>query len=139
MARRVALVSPTREFLQQWDYLLSSFPPDRLWVIGELPDMPQRSPFSRAVLAETAESLPADPLVVLAPRSGRHYQGEISLLDFEPTDDSIFLFGPDHLPLSDDHLGSRRPSHLVYIPTATEDDLYSWVAAAIVFWDLIRG
>ena len=71
----------------------------------------------------------------LQPRDGRYVQGVTPLADFEHPADAIYLFGGDNANLNDeDDLGGRVPDAIVYIPTA-EANMYSWVAAACVFYD----
>jgi hypothetical protein len=45
------------------------------------------------------------------------------------------MFGNDHTNMSEDYLGTRKPEHLVYIPTETTDQMYSFMAGAITLWD----
>lgn len=140
----VCLPLPRENHLQkQWDFVLSNFPPDALFVIGDDEDAPSTNVFSAqdATYIPSAEELPQAPLVVLAPEHGRYFVGEESLKDFPHPDHATYLFGADHIPLSSDHLGDREPDHLVFIPTASTDDMFSHVAYAVVAWDrsLKRG
>ncbi len=126
------------QYQTQWDYLLSSFPPDVLYVIGDEADAPTTNVFSKlnATYIETPADLPDEPaFVVLAQENGRWVQGEESLLTFEHPDDVIYFFGHDTRWVSDEQIDGKTVDHFVFIPTATSDDLWSWTAGAMVFWD----
>ena len=132
----VALPLPNNGTYQtQWDYILSSFPPDRLIVFGNPDDAPSTNVFSR-LEATYAESLngQGDTLVVMAPDNGQYVQGDESLVDFVHPEDAIYYFGGDKSHLGLKQIG-RPPDHRVFIPTASKDDLFSWQAYAMVAWD----
>ncbi len=132
----VALPLPNNGTYQtQWDYILSSFPPDKLIVFGDAVDAPSTNVFSR-LDATYADSLNGQrgTLVVLAPDNGQYVQGDESLVDFVHPDDAIYYFGSDKSPLGPKEVG-RPPDHRVFIPTASKDDLFSWQAYAMVAWD----
>lgn len=134
----VCLCLPSKPELQkQWDFVLSNFPPDVLYVIGDEANAPPTNVFSKqgATYIDTAEGLPDLPLVILAPPHGKYIHGEISLTEFDHPEDVIYLFGPDHLFLSSDQLGERQPDQTVFIPTASTDDMYGHVAYAVTVWD----
>lgn len=134
----VCLSLPSKPELQkQWDFVLSNFPPDSLYVIGDEANAPSTNVFAKqgATYIETAEELPGLPLVILAPAHGKYVSGETPLTDFEHPEDVIYLFGPDHLFLSSDQLGQREPDETVFIPTASTDDMYGHVAYAVTIWD----
>ena len=129
----VCIVSdPGQTWEQQWSYVLSHFEIRDVYHIGPLD--PRVRPFRDAIEIASAEELPGT-LVVLAPTNGRYFQGEESLHDFEHPEECVYLFGSDHRPLSEDQMGSRVPDHLVYIPTATADTCYSFVAGAMALYD----
>ena len=135
-AWRVCLPYPRKgNELQQWDYLLSSFPASELFAIGPVPEhVESRSVFAKAAFVGTAEAI-VRPLVLVAPQNGRYYKGGVNLAQFDHNPNAVYVFGSDSLPLSDDHMGQREPEESVYIETSSKDDLYSWVAAGIVWWD----
>lgn len=126
-------------YQDQWDYVLSNFTPDALFVIGDKKNAPKTNVFSRkmnATYIETAEELPADlPLVVLAADNGRVVTGDIDLSGFEHPENAVYLFGGDTEWLHSDQLGDREPDYCVYIDTDTHDDMWSWVTYAVVAWD----
>jgi len=139
MPLAIALPLPNNGSYQtQWDYLLSSFEPDELYVIGDEEEAPSTNVFSHleATYITTLGDLPGDPTVVLlASLDGRYIQGDESLVDFTHPDDAIYFFGHDTRWVSDEVYGGRTPDHFVYIPTDSTDDLWSWMAAGIVLWD----
>jgi hypothetical protein len=70
--------------------------------------------------------------VLLQPDNGKYVQGTTSLEKFEHPADALYIFGPDKdflkwLP--------REPDHFVYIPTDTQRDMFSFMAAAVTLWD----
>ena len=135
----VALPLPDRGHYQaQWDYILSSFPPDKLIVVKSNPDdAPSTNVFSR-LEAEYRNSLKGtlDTLVVMASDNGSYVKGDESLAEFEHPDDAIYYFGGDKSRLGFEEIG-RSPNHKVFIPTASKDDLFSWQAYAMVAWDRV--
>lgn len=136
MAVAVCLPLPgDGRYQMQWDYILSSFPPDTLYVVGDEADAPGTNVFSRlnAVYVNHLSELPPTTLVVLAQKNGRYVQGNESLVGFRHPDDVTYYFGHDTRWVDEEALGT--PDHLVYIPTATDDDLWSWQAYAITIWD----
>ncbi len=139
MTTAVCLPLPRNgQYQMQWDYILSSCPPDALYVIGDEEQAPSTNVFSRlsAIYVADASDLPsASQLVVLAPPNGRYIQGNISLEDFAHPTDAIYLFGGDIDFLSETEMNNRQADSLVYVPTESADDLFSWVAYAIVMWD----
>jgi hypothetical protein len=70
------------------------------------------------------------PTVLLAPPRGRYIQGETSLLDFDHPEEALYVFGPDN-----EHFSGLEADHLVYIPTDSKDEMYSWVACVVTMWD----
>lgn len=134
----VALPLPQQGHHQkQWDYILSSFPPDRLLVFGNPDDAPKTNAFSK-LKAKYLNSLKgtSGTVVVLAPDNGSYVKGDESLVEFKHPDDVIYYFGDDRSRLGFEQIG-RSPDHKVFIPTATRDELYSWQAYSIVAWDRV--
>ena len=129
----VALVpSSSQSWEQQWSYLLSNFAPTSIYVLGAVERKVR--PFADYVSVKTAEELPS-PLVLMAPMNGKYYPGSIALPDFEHPENACYLFGSDNVTLSTDHMGNREPDHCVYVPTSTKDDMYSFIAGAVTFYD----
>jgi hypothetical protein len=109
----LARPSPNRGVYEnQWEYALSAFPPDQV-VDLEAPTIA--------------------PRLVLAPRAGRYVRGVIDLADVVHPEDATYVFGPDwaHLTVED----TREGDQMVYIPTASPHEMYSWVAYAVTMWD----
>lgn len=118
---------------KQWDYALSHWPPDEVFIRGEgnWPGKPLRD----ARRVATAADLPDVPLVVMTPKDGRYIKGETALQEFIHPERCTYLFGSDKENLHPDDMGGRAPDHLVYIPTLTHHEMFSWVAGAIVMYD----
>ena len=130
----VALVtSSTQHWEQQWSYLLSNFAPVNLYVLLGTLNRKVR-PFADYVSVETAEDLPS-PLVLLTPKNGTYFAGETPLPEFNHPPYACYMFGSDNITLSTDHMGSRKPDHSVYVPTSTKDDMYSYMAGSVTFYD----
>lgn len=125
--------------LNQWDYVLTSFPVDDLFIIGP-PDTPMKDSGSgkRATLIQTAEELPDTKLVVITPKEGRFVKGKKALRSYKHPKKALYLFGNDHLNLCEEELGIRKPDQTVYIETESPHELYAHVAAALVLYDRIR-
>ncbi len=119
----------------QWDYILSNFSVDVIYVIGDSEQAPGSNVFAKAIYISTADDLPASTLVVVTARNARYVQGDEDLASFSHPSDLIYMFGPDRENLSEVELGRRVPDHKVYIETDTHDDMYSWQAYAVVMWD----
>jgi hypothetical protein len=118
----------------QWSYLFSNFGISEIW---ELDDDGNKdlNVFQPTIKIETVAELPADrPLVVLAPQAGQFIQGDENLIDFVHPENAIYLIGPSHACLNDDHMGGRVPDHCVYIPLV-KDECFSHAAGYIVLWD----
>ncbi len=123
--------------INNWSYLLSSFPVDEYYVIArEKADFVKSGFLTEARVIRTADELPKEPkLIVAAPEKGRYVQGSVNLEGFKHPEDAIYLFGFDNVHLSEDELGSREPDHIVYIDVESQWELYSHVAAAIFLYD----
>lgn len=128
---------PEENSQMQWDYILLNFKPDKLYIItNEKLEFNHRSPRSKAIQIKNIKELPKDtPLVVLAPQFAEHIKGETSLVDFKHPKDAIYFFGPDVGHLTKEYFSDRKPDHLVYIPVDTDDQMFSFMAAAVVLWD----
>lgn len=125
-------------YQDQWDYLLDSFRPDALYVIGDEADAPGTNVFAalNATYISDCSELPTDPtFVVFAPENGRFIQGNESIESFIHPTDVIYFFGHDTNWVDSDTLGGETPDHLVFIPTDSDSELWSWQAAAICLWD----
>jgi len=133
----VCLCPPSSEHdINHWSYVLAHFKPDKVYLLGglERPEFKRYLGVRDAVEIQTADELPTDiPLVLFAPLQGRVFKGEVSLSRFKTTsfEDVIYLFGADHKILDEDLMGSRKPDISVYIETDSNDEMYSFVAAAI--------
>ena len=128
---------PDENSQMQWDYILLNFRPDNLYIISEENlEFNRKSPRSKSTVIKSVKDLPKNvPLVVLAPKISEHLQGETSLLEFKHPKDAIYFFGSDNGQLSKEDFKSRKPEHLVYVPVDTDDQMFSFMAAAVVLWD----
>ena len=109
-------------------------------LIGDEADAPTTNVFSKlkATYIESVADLPQSvPLVVLAQVNGRYVQGDVSLKDFTHPTDAIYLFGNDVEWVTSEELVGHSIDHLVYIPTDTGDDMWSWAAYVATAWDRV--
>ena len=126
-------IHPTNQSqLAQWDFALSNFVPDVLYVVRQEGFEPESrsNVFRDAEFCSSVLDVPGRH-VVLAPESGRYVQGEQSLFDFEHPADATYVFGADNRHLDEVVEGSD----LVFIPTDTIHEMFSWVAYGVVMWD----
>lgn len=120
--------------VNQWSFVLSHWSPDELFILGdEAPASWRRmAPFKDAVAVSSLADQPGT-LVVAAPSHGRYYAAQEALSGFDHPDDATYFFGSDHRYLTPDMFPPNHRS--VYVPTQSADDMYSWVAAAVVLYD----
>lgn len=134
MVSVVFTATAVANFQQQWEYVLSNFKPDVIYVHGT-------ANLSGKVLAQAVkisgpEELPADlPLVLLAPTSGLNIQGDEPLSTFKHPEDAIYWFGSDAHHIDSEIFSVREPDHKVYVETDTNDQMYSFATYAVVAWD----
>lgn len=132
MPAGVCFKGERRAFFQdQWSFVFSNFGIKDIW---ELKTPNAEKIYQPTIKIESAEELPARPLVVMAPPDGRYIKGTESLIDFVHPDDAIYLFGGSYDNLSNQELGDRKPDHLVYIPFE-EYECYAFTAAYVTLWD----
>lgn len=124
-------------FQNQWDFALSNFTPDQLFVIGDSSDAPETNVFSKlnATYLSSMDELPDQPLVLMAPKNGFYIQGEIELSEFQHPENAIYIFGSDNYQMSEDIIGSVEIDFKVFIPTDSQHDMYSWSAYVVTMWD----
>lgn len=131
----------TDHWLQdQWSFLFSNFGVSEIWERGKHDARgTDWNIYQPTIAIDTAAELPQDrPVVVLASPLGRYVQGVESLLDFVHPENAIYLFGGSNANLNDeDDLGGRKPDHLVFIPTASRDELHSHAAGYVTLWDRV--
>lgn len=117
----------------QWSWLFSNFGVTNIWERGAVDS--DAKIYQSTVKIDTAAELPVDqPLIVLAPKAGRHIQGTESLVDFVHPDNAIYMFGGSHENLSEEDFGGRDADALVYIPLVAHE-CYSHSAAYVALWD----
>lgn len=125
----------------QYDYVLSNFAPDQLFVKCRRGHHPSSNVFKLATKIETVDELPDDlPLILFLPKTAQYITPTVPLDEFSHPVDAIYMFGPNHenLSLEEDFL-NREPDHIVYIPTDTNDDMFSYNSYAVVMWDRRLG
>ncbi|MHA2069548.1 MAG: hypothetical protein ACXABY_34730 [Candidatus Thorarchaeota archaeon] len=121
------------EWQNQWDYVLRNFQPDNIYVVGN--ELPATKPFLNAILIDSIEDLPKDKsLVLLSPKNARFYGGKKDLIYFDHPENTVYIFGADDANLTPDMFKKRKPDYRVFIETDTDDEMYSFVSAAIVFY-----
>lgn len=137
MAVSVCLPLPdTGSHQIQWDYVLSNFAADTVYVVGDEGDAPAANAFAagRATYLGSPADIPASAgkRVLLAPSHGRYVAGVTDLAGFDHPGDACYVFGGDksHMTVDD-----WEPSHTVFVPTDSSDDMWSWVAYGVVVWD----
>lgn len=119
------------EIMNQWEYILSNFNVENCWIRNAPTDFVS---FHKPTQIQSADELPDAPLVVLSHPEGRNYKGVVSIVDFKHPPDAIYLFGADHIIMSDDDIGEREIHSVVYVPSG-QYEMYSYVAASIVLYD----
>lgn len=124
-----------------YDYVLSNFAPDQIYVKCRRGHKPSSNVFKKATKIESVDELPGDlALVLFLPKTARYISSTVSLIDFAHPADAIYMFGPNHENLSlEEDFVNRLPDHIVYIPTDTTDDMYSYNTYAVVMWDRRHG
>ena len=116
----------------QWSFVLSHWKPDKIYLVGDGP--------GELKGADCIDTVPSwDNTVLLAPPNGYYFKGQTSLSDFEHPEDCLYIFGSNHHHLSTDYLGDAQITDSVYIPTDGHAEMYSFVAAAVVFYDRMVG
>lgn len=122
--------------IDQWDFVLSHWKPDNIYLLGvEEHPWPYHNPLKKAICIRNTDWLPPGELVLLAPKKGKYFQGNVALPDFDHPEKCIYMFGPDHHHISNDLIGQRKPDSTVYIPTDTVDEMYAFTAAAVTLYD----
>lgn len=136
MGASVCLIRPVldKEYFNQWDYALTNFPLDELFVVGNLGDYTSKM-VGRAILLDSVVNLPSKPLVLMASVNGMNIAGDRSLVNFNHPVEVIYLFGSDAGFLSEADLSGRTINHKVYIPTVSDDEMYSFMAAVVTLYD----
>lgn len=126
------IASSGEHWEKQWSYVLSNFEPQQLYIIGDA-SLDIR-PFRGHRIISTADELPV-PLIVMSPFNAVQYPGRTALPSFQHPPYGCYLFGSDNTHLTSDQMGTRVPEDLVYIPTNTKDNMYSFIAGAITLYD----
>lgn len=121
-------------FMNQWDFIVCNFKPTHIYILGDS-DSYISNPLKVATWINSYDELPDLPLIVAAPAHGRYVAGDISLVDFVHPNDCIYIFGSDSGVMQSEQL--NREHQCVYVPTDTQDDMYSFTAYACFMWDRI--
>lgn len=123
---------------KMWDYLLSHYVPNVLYLITTLTkeELRHNNVMKSAIIIDDVNKIPDDiSLILMAPKDGRFIQGHISITDFEHPTEAIYMFGPDNNNLDMSIFVSRKPNEYVYIPTETHHEMYAVTAATITLYD----
>lgn len=121
---------------KQWDYALLTLRMDKIYVIGKKKDKPLSKIFHDCIMISGIADLPkTTPLIIINPENGRYVQGVTSLVDFTHPASAIYLFGSDEGFLSPNNLKGHSIKDKVYIPAETDDQMFSYMAFAVVMWD----
>ncbi len=117
----------------EWDYVLSNFAPDELYLI-ECGYQPTNNMMRDIQLMKSCDELPNVPIVLLAPTSMRNFDPETNLNEFSHPEDAIYLFGANNQHITQETFGNRSPDYIVTIPNDTHDEMFNHVAYAITAW-----
>lgn len=121
-------------FAQQWEYAICHFSPDTLYCVGgEGADMGRT--FARAECIADSGDLPDVPLILLSPANALMIPGTESIEGFTHPADAIYWLGSNSRHLNSDLFARRAPDASVFIPTDSNDQMYSWTAYAVAMWD----
>jgi len=89
-----------------------------------------------AIILDSPNQLPsADPIILISPKEARYMPGDKSLHKFAHPPGATYLFGPDDSHFHADLVGDLPISSSVFIPTDTNFEMYSHVAAAVTLYD----
>lgn len=75
------------------------------------------------------------PVVLVQPGNGRYVHGLSPLSTFEHPEDCTYYFGRDDRFVTEEEVEAMDVVASVYIDIDGHEDMFSWVAAAIVLWD----
>lgn len=123
-------------FMNQWDYVVCNFKPDRIFVYHDEDTEPFISnPLKEATFIKSISELPNDStLVIFNPENGRTIQGEQSLFDYVHPENAIYYYGSDSETMQIEDFEGKEYDK-VFIPTDTVDNMYSFVAYATTMHD----
>jgi hypothetical protein len=119
----------------QWTYVCRNFGVDRVYFLQAGPKAKGFRSISCKAIDDLAELPKGKRPVLMASEHGRHFFGETSLQDFEHSENDVFIIGHDHQFLTPPDLAGTAIDHYVYVPTATDDETFSWVCGAVLLWD----
>lgn len=138
MSVNVSFKPDCGESFNQWDYVLTNFgiSPDNVWMRNVEHSTHRYNGKFKNLHLKADDIVLGIPLIVVQPVNGRYIQGITSLIDFVHPTDALYVFGGDRNNMDiEGDIGNRTIDEIVYIPTQTHDEMYSWIAAAIVFYD----
>lgn len=119
-----------------WDQVLSHWVPETIYLLGtgELPRV--NNIFRDAVQIDLVCEVPADHAIVgLSPPRGRALPGLEPLGPFVHPERVVYVFGANNEHMDRGMFGAKDPDHMVYIPTETHFEMYSWMAAGVTLYD----
>lgn len=120
-----------------WDYLLSNFQVDKIFIKGKDGDEVYHSNvFGQGEFITEYSQLPKNTTkVLLNPDNAKYLKGEFNLIDFSHPEDVVYIVGPNNVPLSLEDFEDCDLDYIVFIPTDTKDDMFNWVAAVVTLYD----
>ena len=120
----------------QWDYVLSNFKPDEIFILNpEEKELPKTNVFGKGRIIKSLEELKEYNIIFLAPEHGRYIQGKTNIFDLKHPENAAYVVGSNHVYPTTDNYFDKYIKHYVFIPTDTKDDMYNWVAMAIILYD----
>lgn len=122
-----------KKFINDWNYVIRHFNPENVYVLGVNEDI--KIPVTSHQISSLKE-LPTDhKLVLMAPEVGRVISGKESLFNFTHPTRAIYLFGLNNSYVAEDTLKDVTIDSSIFIKTETDDQMHSYVAAAITIYD----
>lgn len=134
----VCIPFTTREHEQtNWDYLLSNFKVDEVFIIGKKGDeLPSTNVYGKGTFITSYSELPKEGTVILlAPNEGTYLKGTQNILDFVHPENAIYIVGPNHRILDESDFEGCTIEYKVYIPNDTKDEMFNWSAMTVMLYD----
>ncbi len=127
-----------KESFNQWSYVCVNFgiSPENAWWRHEATGKEIFGYYAEQSHELADEICPDIPLILVQSTSGILLQGKTNLVNFVHPPDALYLFGGDASKLSiESDVGTREVDDIIYIPTADDANMYSFMAGALVFYD----
>jgi hypothetical protein len=121
----------------QWDYVLLNFKPDNLYVIGNSAFLDSKVFKKAHRINFVSEIQHPGERILFSSLTARELRGRKPLREFSHPEDVIYFFGPNNHNLSGTTFVNAPLDEIVYIPTNSDDEMYSWNAYCIGMWDRV--